>query len=195
MELKGGFRVSLWRNRSFWSGFGLVCSVSLAVGGCSPPPSQNAGTSGTPAANAPATAKSAPPKTQAEVKQVLKTRKQALSSPKGLASKPQQLDRALNQASSLKLTADQQKRLKDIRSSAAQRLNGLMEDAKKQRAKADDLAKRGNEGKGVSLTEVRRGLVNAANARKKLEQEQSKVWKEAQQVLTPAQRSALEKSG
>jgi hypothetical protein len=85
--------------------------------------------------------------------------------------------------------------LKAIQASAARRLYPLMEEAKKQRAKADELAKRGNRGEGVSLVEVRRGLVEAANARKRLDAEQAKIWKEAQQVLTPTQRSALEKAG
>ena len=40
-----------------------------------------------------------------------------------------------------------------------------MEEAKKQRAKADELAKRGNRGEGVSLVEVRRGLVEAVRAK------------------------------
>jgi Spy/CpxP family protein refolding chaperone len=176
--------------KSSFSRFLLMCAAVELIGGCSSP-STEAPPSGTPSTHAEVTPNPSPPKTPAEAKQVVKTRKETLTSPPGLAAHSEKLDRVLSQASTLKLTAEQQARIKKIRQDAAKRLNALAADAKKQRAKADDLASRSNRGQGVSLVEVRKGLKAAAEARKRLDDERDKMWKETKQVLTAHQISTL----
>jgi hypothetical protein len=161
----------------------LPLLIAALSGGCAP--------KGTGDATPPA---SAPSAVSPEAKSLIEARRKAIERKPAFSSGSQKADAVLERQKELKLTEKQKTKIQAIQRDQREKIAALEKQARQDHEKAENLAKLSNEGKGVTLQQVRKSLTAAAKTSKLLKEARERAWEDVRDTLTPDQRQTLEKT-